>query len=205
MRPTPFRGLWASILLACVASLAVADEPPAPPAPPPVAPAPPSPPPPPASPSPSDPVPTPPTPPVAPKPPELHKIYVPFKDLQKVFEKEGQGVFVPFSEFRALWEKAYRMPDDPSRAPVPAAVRSAVYQGVADGDGIRFTAARAEVLRRDGSGCRPLRRRHRAGLDRGTRCRAHGEGLRPAARGARAAWTSSSGWGLCPATPTSRR
>lgn len=87
-------------------------------------------------------------PPAAPKPdearakpsPELHKIYVPFKDLQKVFEKEGQGVFVPYAEFRALWEKAYRLPDDPARPPVPAAVRSAVYAGVADSDGVRFTA-----------------------------------------------------------------
>jgi hypothetical protein len=65
---------------------------------------------------------------------------VPFKDLQKVFEKEGQGVFVPYAEFRALWEKAYRMPDDPSHAPVPAAVRSAVYAGTVDGEGLRFTA-----------------------------------------------------------------
>ena len=79
--------------------------------------------------------------PEAPPPPEVHKIYVPFKDLQKVFEKEGQGVFVPYTEFRALWDRAYRMPDDPSRPPVAAAVRSAVYAGVAEGAGIRFTAA----------------------------------------------------------------
>ncbi len=79
--------------------------------------------------------------------PEVHKIYVPYKDLQKVFEKEGQGVFVPYAEFRALWEKAYRLPDDPTRPPLPAAVRSAVYAGVAEGEGIRFTATvEVEVL-----------------------------------------------------------
>jgi|GEM_PF-6921859 len=72
--------------------------------------------------------------------PEVHKIYVPYRDLQKVFEKEGQGVFLPYSEFRALWEKAYRLPDDPERATVNAAVRSASYVGVADGETVRFTA-----------------------------------------------------------------
>ena len=76
--------------------------------------------------------------------PEVHKIYVPYRDLQKVFEKEGQGVFLPYAEFRALWDKAYRMPDDPTAPPVPAALRSAFYEGVAGVDGIRFTA-RIEV------------------------------------------------------------
>jgi hypothetical protein len=82
-----------------------------------------------------------------PKGPEVHKIYVPFRDLQKVFEKEGQGVFLPYSEFRSLWEKAYRLPDDPTHPPVNAAVRSASYAGVADGETVRFTAElEVEVL-----------------------------------------------------------
>lgn len=81
------------------------------------------------------------------KPPTVHKVYVPYKDLQKVFEKEGQGVFVPYAEFRALWEKAYRMPDDPARPPVAAAVRSAQYEGRAEGESVRFTAqVEVEVL-----------------------------------------------------------
>jgi hypothetical protein len=79
--------------------------------------------------------------------PEVHKIYIPFKDLQKVFEKEGQGVFLPYAEFRALWDRAYRMPDDPERPPVRFAVRSAEYAGVAMGESIRFTAKiEVEVL-----------------------------------------------------------
>src|SRR5262245_39374079 len=79
--------------------------------------------------------------------PEVHKVYVPFKDLQKVFEKEGQGVFLPYAEFRALWDKAYRMPDDPARPPVAFAVRSAEYAGLATGESIRFTAKlEVEVL-----------------------------------------------------------
>ena len=36
------------------------------------------------------------------------KVYVPFKNLKDVFEKEGQGVFVPFEEFLRLWEKRER-------------------------------------------------------------------------------------------------
>lgn len=79
--------------------------------------------------------------------PEVHKVYVPYRDLQKVFEKEGQGVFLPYSEFRALWEKAYRLPDDPARPPVAAAVRSAAYVGVAEGEVVKLDAEiEVEVL-----------------------------------------------------------
>src|SRR5262245_34275869 len=79
--------------------------------------------------------------------PEVHKVYVPFKDLQKVFEKEGQGVVLPYADFRALWDRAYRMPDDPERPPVKFAVRSAEYAGTAAGESIKFTAKiEVEVL-----------------------------------------------------------
>ncbi len=72
--------------------------------------------------------------------PDVHKLYVPFRDLEKIFQKEGEGVFLPYKEFRRLWELAHKLPGDTTKPPVPAAVRSAAYQGVVDGETIRFEA-----------------------------------------------------------------
>ncbi len=72
--------------------------------------------------------------------PKVHKLYVPFKDLKDVFEKEGEGVFLPYDQFRKLWDRAYRVVPDNSTPPVAAAVRSAKYTGVATGEMIRFEA-----------------------------------------------------------------
>ena len=72
--------------------------------------------------------------------PDVHKLYVPFKDLSKVFEREDEGVFLPYAEFKKLWEKAYKLPADRGAPPVPAAVRSATYRGTTDGEMIRFEA-----------------------------------------------------------------
>ena len=33
------------------------------------------------------------------------KVYVPYKELKAVFEKEGQGVFLPYKEFQRLWRQ----------------------------------------------------------------------------------------------------
>ncbi|MCI0342115.1 MAG: hypothetical protein L0216_13390 [Planctomycetales bacterium] len=69
-------------------------------------------------------------------------VYVPYKDLEKVFESEGQGVFLPWKQFQKLWTKD-RPPGlaptlDP---PVPAAVTGAEYSGTVDGNVAQFTAA----------------------------------------------------------------
>ncbi|MDJ0975780.1 MAG: hypothetical protein QNJ98_15065, partial [Planctomycetota bacterium] len=78
--------------------------------------------------------------PEVPERPDVHKLYVPFRDLRDIFEKEGEGVFLPYAEFKKLWERAYRVPPDTTTPPVPAAVRSAAYQGVVDGDMLRLEA-----------------------------------------------------------------
>ncbi len=59
------------------------------------------------------------------------RVYVPFEDLRKVFEKEGQGVFVPWKEFQDLWRKAM---DRPETAPSVAGVTTARYEGRVEGD-----------------------------------------------------------------------
>lgn len=65
---------------------------------------------------------------------EIHKLYVPYRELQRIFEKEGDGVFLPYAEFRALWDKAHRVAPDRTKPPVPFALRAATYDGEADGE-----------------------------------------------------------------------
>jgi len=85
--------------------------------------------------------------PPTPERPDVTKLYVPFRDLEKIFQKEGEGVFLPYKEFRRLWELAHRLPEDTTKPPVPAAVRSAAYKGTVDGETIRFEATvEVEVL-----------------------------------------------------------
>src|SRR5258705_3216519 len=59
------------------------------------------------------------------------RVYIPFEDLRKVFEKEGQGVFVPWKEFQDLWRRAM---DRPESATNVSGVTSAKYEGRGEGD-----------------------------------------------------------------------
>ena len=70
--------------------------------------------------------------------PEIHKLYVPYRELQRIFEKEGDGVFLPYAEFRKLWDKAHATPPDRTRPPVPYALRAASWRGEADGERLRL-------------------------------------------------------------------
>ena len=74
--------------------------------------------------------------------PPPSRVYIPFEDLKKVFEKEGQGVFVPYDEFQALWKKA--MDRGPDAAP-PSGVATALYEGRIEGD-LALIDATLEVL-----------------------------------------------------------
>ncbi len=70
-----------------------------------------------------------------------HVIYVPYKELSKVFEKEGRGVFIPYREFRKIWEKATTEKVKKPLPPVPAVVTKASYKlevknDVAKGKGV---------------------------------------------------------------------
>ena len=62
------------------------------------------------------------------------KVYVPFKNLKDVFEKEGQGVFVPIEEFMRLWEANLDRRPVPSKPPMPYLVTRATYEGEVEGD-----------------------------------------------------------------------
>jgi hypothetical protein len=86
-----------------------------------------------------------------PRPPS--RVYVPFEDLKKVFEREGQGVFVPWDQFQDLWRRAH---DRPSDAPIPSGVASAVYEGSVDGDLAVVRADLEVVSSADGESAVPV-------------------------------------------------
>jgi hypothetical protein len=70
------------------------------------------------------------------------RVYIPFEDLKKVFEKEGQGVFVPWAEFQDLWRRAHAQRE---ASDLPAGVASAVYEGRIEGD-LAIVRADLEVV-----------------------------------------------------------
>ncbi|MHC4955348.1 MAG: hypothetical protein ACYTGZ_15960 [Planctomycetota bacterium] len=68
------------------------------------------------------------------KAPDLHKIYVPFDKLDKVFGTDKERVMVPYKEFLELWKLKYGPKESPDKAPLPFTVESARYTGhVRDG------------------------------------------------------------------------
>jgi hypothetical protein len=61
------------------------------------------------------------------KPPA--KVYVPYKELKGVFETEGQGIFLPYTEFQRLWRAAQGKPDAVAEAPFKYLISTARFHG----------------------------------------------------------------------------
>ena len=57
------------------------------------------------------------------------KIYVPYKELKGVFEKEEQGVFLSYKEFQKLWRAAQGKPAGVSEAPFEYLISTARFYG----------------------------------------------------------------------------
>ena len=57
------------------------------------------------------------------------KVYVPYEELKKVFETEGQGVFLPYKDFQKLWEAAKGRPAEISQAPFDYLISTARFNG----------------------------------------------------------------------------
>jgi len=57
------------------------------------------------------------------------KVYVPYEELKAVFEKEGQGVFLPYTEFQKLWRAARDKPQAVAEAPFEYLVSTARFSG----------------------------------------------------------------------------
>ncbi len=62
------------------------------------------------------------------------KVYVPYEELKKVFEIEGQGVFLPYRDFQKLWEAAQGKPSEVSQAPFEYLISTARFDGKVDGE-----------------------------------------------------------------------
>jgi hypothetical protein len=69
------------------------------------------------------------------------KVYVPYEKLEAIFEKEGQGIFIPYSEFLEIWKAAQPKPPEPppDEPPAPAVIRMGTYTGTVEGDVARWT------------------------------------------------------------------
>lgn len=61
------------------------------------------------------------------------KVYVPYDKLKDVFEKEGQGVFLSYSEFDKLWRAANGKPADVLKRPFDYLISRAKFNGRVSG------------------------------------------------------------------------
>jgi hypothetical protein len=71
-------------------------------------------------------------------------VYVPFRELKKVFENEGEGVYVPRKEFLELWRKAMDRDQQKGTPTTPFLITKALYTGRVDGS-LAVVSATIEV------------------------------------------------------------
>ena len=57
------------------------------------------------------------------------KVYVPYKELKGLFEKEDQGVFLPYKDFEKLWRAAQEKPAGVMEAPFKYLISTARFSG----------------------------------------------------------------------------
>ncbi|MEM1443599.1 MAG: hypothetical protein AAGF67_14735, partial [Verrucomicrobiota bacterium] len=118
--------------------------------------------------------PLPPVPPVRPatspteteaeEPDVVHRersVYVPYEDLQKIFEDEGRGVFLPYKEFLDLWNQLTLEKDrEEPKPPTDGVISSAVYTATVEGTDDQVLAVdallRIESFKDDGWAVVPL-------------------------------------------------
>lgn len=109
-----------------------------------------------------DPVAAAPVPPAEPKadtaaPVVERNVYLPYKDLKEVFEKDGRGVFLPYREFLDLWNQLQVEQEEKKVAPpADGILSSAQYTASVDGDVVKFVAALQVESFKDGWAVLPL-------------------------------------------------
>jgi hypothetical protein len=76
-----------------------------------------------------------------PAPAKEKSIYVPYDQLEKIFEKEGRGVFLPYREFIEMWNQLH-LPELAKKTPPPVdgVLSSARYSGKVEGDVVTLSA-----------------------------------------------------------------
>ncbi len=70
------------------------------------------------------------------RPPVEQSIYIPYEKLWKTFEKNGRGVFLPYEEFRKLWDaaRAGTKPEQPDKPDVAYIVNEIAADAVVSTD-----------------------------------------------------------------------
>ncbi len=72
---------------------------------------------------------------------EEHVIYVPYKNLADVFEKQGASVLMPYAQFLEMWAKVLGpLAPAPVKPPINGIISRADYSGAVDGDLVRLDA-----------------------------------------------------------------
>ncbi|MFH1423245.1 MAG: hypothetical protein ABIH42_11115, partial [Planctomycetota bacterium] len=59
-----------------------------------------------------------------------HTVYIPYRDIDKVFEQSGRGVFLPYEQFIKLWRQAKEAEKERATSPVSVLITSASYECV---------------------------------------------------------------------------
>jgi hypothetical protein len=72
---------------------------------------------------------------------EEHVIYVPYKNLSDVFEKQGASVLMPYAQFLEMWAKVLGpLAPPPAKPPINGIISRADYSGAVEGDLVRLSA-----------------------------------------------------------------
>lgn len=73
-------------------------------------------------------------------------IYLPFEDLEKVFEKEGRGVYLPYREFLDLWNQLnIQRKEEDTKPPVDGVIASADFKAALEGGEDKALAIQATL------------------------------------------------------------
>ncbi len=92
------------------------------------------------------------------KTPSEQIIYVPFKNLRGIFEKQGSSVFLSYQEYLGLWEKAWgKALQDASIPPVPGIISSAKYVATVEQDVAKVQATLTVQVLKPGWGEIPVK------------------------------------------------
>ena len=69
-----------------------------------------------------------------------HIIYVPFKNMRDVFEREDSSIVLPYSQFLDMWNRLVQPDQQPVKPPINGAITRADYIGSARGEQVHLDA-----------------------------------------------------------------
>lgn len=91
-------------------------------------------------------------------------VYVPFEELEKVFQDGGRGVFLPYREFLELWNELTLKREEKDKPPADGVVSKAEYTGRVEGNTLVLDARITLESFRDGWISLPLGAADMAGI-----------------------------------------